>query len=166
MPRAALSCRKGVSPRVCGTTELPPVIPPYADPAGVAVLRKVNRQLEGPLGSGSLHLLTSPDHERAAMPVVRTTALDPLVERWESTLASLGHDVRGSLAILTETGDATDLPGPRDQLGVAVDALADALAEKTRLRTLVASLEADRDRLDRKRRKWKTRAQKGSGNSG
>ncbi len=141
-------------------SELPPVIPPYADPAGVAVLRKVNRQLEGPLGGGSLHLLTSPDHERAAMPVVRTTALDPLVERWESTLASLGHDVRGSLAMLTETGDATDLPGPRDQLGVAVDALADALAENARLRTQVTELESDRDRLDRKRRKWKTRAQK------
>ncbi len=147
-------------------SELPPVIPPYADPAGVAVLRKVNRQLEGPLGGGSLHLLTSPDHERAAMPVVRTTALDPLVERWESTLSSLGHDVRGSLAMLTETGDATDLPGPRDQLGVAVDALADALAENARLRTRVTELESDRDRLDRKRRKWKTRAQKGGRNSG
>jgi hypothetical protein len=138
--------------------DLPAVIPPYADPAGVAVLRKVNRQLEGPLGGGSLDLLTSPDHERAAMPVVRTTPLEPLVRRWESTLTSVGHDVRGSLAMLTEDGEATALPGPRDQLGVAVDALADALAENARLRTLVAGLEADRDRLDRKRRKWKTRA--------
>ena len=98
--------------------------------------------------------------------MVRTTALDPLVERWESTLAALGHDVRGTLSMLTETGDATDLPGPRDQLGVAVDALADALAEEQRLRTRVTELESDRDRLDRKRRKWKTRAQKGGRNSG
>jgi hypothetical protein len=125
------------------------------------VLRKVNRQLEGPLGGGSLDLLTSPDHERAAMPVARTTALDPVVTRWESTLAAVGHDARGSLAMLTEAGEAADLPGPRDQLGVAVDALADALAENARLRTLATSLEADRDRLDRKRRKWKTRARAG-----
>ena len=143
--------------------DLPPVIPPYADPAGVAVLRKVNRQLEGPLGGGSLDLLTSPDHERAAMPVARTTALDPLVERWESTLASLGHDVRGGLTMLTETGEATALPGSRDQLGVAVDALADALAENSRLHARVTELESERDRLDRKRRKWKTRAKARSG---
>ena len=44
-----------------------------------------------------------------------------------------------------------------DQLGAAVDALADSLAENSRLSTLVASLERDRDRLDRKRRKWKRR---------
>jgi hypothetical protein len=49
----------------------------------------------------------------------------------------------------------TSLPGPRNQLAVAVDALAEALADNSRLRTLVAGLEADRDRLDRKRRKWK-----------
>ena len=50
------------------------------------------------------------------------------------------------------------LPGPRDQLGVAVDALADALAENSRLQARVAELESERDRLDRKRRKWKRRA--------
>ncbi|MET0999239.1 MAG: hypothetical protein ABWX73_11020 [Marmoricola sp.] len=148
------------------TADLPAVIPPYADPAGVAVLRKVNRQLDAPLGGGSLDLLTAPDHERAAMPAVDTTALDPLVRRWESTLAAQGHDVRGSLAMLTEPGEATALPGARDQLGVAVDALADALAENARLRTRVTELESDRARLDRKRRKWKTRAQAGRPGAG
>ena len=54
------------------------------------------------------------------------------------------------------------MPGPRDQLGVAVDALADALAENARLQKLVAELEHERDRLDRKRRKWKHRAQAAS----
>ncbi len=38
---------------------------------------------------------------------------------------------------------------------MAVDALAEALADNSRLRTLVAGLEDERDRLDRKRRKWK-----------
>ena len=54
-------------------------------------------------------------------------------------------------------------PVPRDQLGVAVDALADALAENTRLRAAVAELETERDRLDRKRRKWKHRRAGGGG---
>jgi hypothetical protein len=49
------------------------------------------------------------------------------------------------------------LPTAKDQLGAAVDALADSLAENSRLSTLVASLEHDRDRIDRKRRKWKRR---------
>ena len=35
----------------CGA-DLAPVVPPYADPAGVAVLRKVNRQLERAGGRG------------------------------------------------------------------------------------------------------------------
>ena len=60
--------------------------------------------------------------------------------------------------MLTSEGAERALPGPRDQLGAAVDALADALAENGRLRTQVTDLEAERDRLDRKRRKWKSRA--------
>ncbi len=42
-------------------------------------------------------------------------------------------------------------------MAVAVDALAEALAENTRLAALARSLEAERDRLDRKRRKLKKR---------
>ena len=61
--------------------------------------------------------------------------------------------------MLTEETTEQTLPGPRDQLGVAVDALADALAANAGLRTRVAQLEDERDRLDRKRRKWKHRAQ-------
>ena len=49
------------------------VVPPYADPAGVAVLRKVNRQLDGPIGAGTVSLLTSVDREAAAMPVAPAT---------------------------------------------------------------------------------------------
>jgi hypothetical protein len=40
---------------------------------------------------------------------------------------------------------------------VAVDVLADALTENSRLRRQVLALEADRERLDRKRRKLKRR---------
>ena len=134
----------------------PAVVPAYADPAGVAVLRRVNRQLEEPLVAGSVELLTGVDREASAMPAVPTATLRPLVERWADTLA--GHDLRGDLSLLLDEGEAQPLPGPRDQLGAAVDVLADALAENSRLSTLVASLENDRDRLDRKRRKWKRRA--------
>lgn len=142
---------------------VPAVVPPYADPAGVAVLRKVNRQLDGPLARGSVDLLTTTDHERAAMPVARTEVLEPLVERWATTLAVVGHDLRGDLGMLVDRVDGAEvagqrsLPGPRDQLGVAVDALADALTENSRLREQVLALEADRERLDRKRRKLKRR---------
>ena len=130
-----------------------PVVPPYADPAGVAVLRRVNRQLEEPLVPASVELLSGVDREQSAMPVIPTDSLRPLVERWADTLAT--YDLRGDLATLVDEGEGQPLPAARDQLGAAVDALADSLAENSRLSTLVASLERDRDRLDRKRRKWK-----------
>ena len=136
---------------------LEPVLPAYADPAGVAVLRKVNRQLDEPLAPGSAALLTAGDPEGAAMPVAPTTSLSPTVERWAAAITDAGHDLRGDLAGLLEDGPETTLPGPRDQLGVAVDTLAEALAENSRLRAAVADLKADRDRLDRKRRKLKRR---------
>lgn len=139
------------------TSGLDPVVPAYADPAGVAVLRKVNRQLDEPLVAGSADLLTVGARESAAMPVAPTASLAPVVERWSETLTEAGHDLRGDLAALLDVGAETSLPGPRDQLGVAVDTLADALAENSRLRTVVADLESERDRLDRKRRKLKRR---------
>ena len=133
----------------------PTVVPPYADPAGVAVLRRVNRQLEAPLAPGSVGLLTGVDREQSAMPVVPTPALLPLVDRWADTLGA--HDLRGNLSTLVDQGAAQPLPTAKDQLGAAVDALADSLADNSRLATLVASLESERDRLARKRRKWKRR---------
>ncbi len=80
----------------------PPVVPAYADPAGVAVLRRVNRQLEEPLVPGSVELLTGIDREESAMPVVPTATLRPLVERWADTLAA--HDLRGDLATAHRRG--------------------------------------------------------------
>jgi len=133
----------------------PTVVPPYADPAGVAVLRRVNRQLEEPLVPGSVGLLTGVDREQSAMPVFPTPALLPLVDRWTDTLGA--HEVRGNLSALVDQGAAQPLPTAKDQLGAAVDALTDSLAENSRPITLVASLERDRDRLDRMRRKWKRR---------
>ena len=137
--------------------DLGPVVPSYADPAGVAVLRKVNRHLDEPITASTAELLTALDHEGAAMPVAPTSSLGPRVEEWTGFLASAGHDLRGDLSRLLDAGEGTALPGARDQLAVAVDALAEALAENSRLRTATAELEADRDRLDRKRRKLKRR---------
>jgi hypothetical protein len=141
-------------------TELATEVPPYADPAGVAVLRKVNRQLEEPLGRSTADLLVDSDQEGRAMPTASTASLAPGFRRWTSELADAGHDLRGDLAGLVDEDEPHPLPGPRDQLGVAVDALAEALAENSRLAAQVTALEAERDRLDRKRRKLKRRLQR------
>ena len=139
-------------------------LPAYADPAGVAVLRTVNRQLEAPLARATSDLLVEPGARRAttrehsAMPTVPTSSLAPLVARWRTGLATAGHDVRGDLNGLLENSASTPLPGPRDQLAVTVDALGEALADNSTLRLRVADLEADNHRLDRKRRKWKRAA--------
>lgn len=137
--------------------DLPVVVPAYADPAGVAVLRRVNRQLERPVPPTSTDVLSWRDHESAAVPVVETAQLQPVLAAWSSALDAAGYDVRGDLLTLTEGGEPRTLPGHRDQLGVAVDALADALAENDRLRREVRDLHTDNARLDRKRRKHKRR---------
>lgn len=134
---------------------LAPVLPAYADPAGVAVLRKVNRQLDAPLDPGTLGLLTDTDQEGQSMPVAATDSLEPLVEQWTAALASSGHDVRGDLSALVDQGAGTHLPGRRDQLGVAVDALAEALVDNSRLRAVMEQLESEKERLEHKRRKLK-----------
>ena len=145
---------------VAAAEQLAPVVPPYADPAGVAVLRKVNRQLDDGSASASTDLLTRADEEQAAMPVADTVPLTPLLERWRGAFAATGYDVRGDLAALLDKGGPTPLPGPRDQLGIAVAALAQALSENAQLRDRVATLEDDNARLDRKRRKHKRRARR------
>jgi hypothetical protein len=138
-------------------TPLDPVVPPYADPAGVAVLRKVNRQLEDPVHPGALGFLTDANRELSALPVADTVSLRPLVESWTETLVAAGHDLRGDLSLLLDSGEGIALPGPHDQLEVAVEALAEVLAQNTRLRAAVDELEGGRERLERKRRKLKRR---------
>jgi hypothetical protein len=133
------------------------VVPAYADPARVAVLRRLNRQLEEPLGPGTVELFTAPGAEAAAMPVAPTSALLPVLERWADELAQAGHDVRGDLASLAGREPETALPGARDQLDAALDVIAEGLAENSRLRRSVADLEADREHLRRKRRKLRRR---------
>ena len=150
--------------------DVPAELPAYADPAGGAVLRRVNRQLdrasEGDLRplapATSTLLLARPEGSPDDLPVVATDRLRPLVEGWAGDLAASSYDVRGDLLDLLDADDPRTtgraaLPGRRDQLAVAVDSLADALAENTRLRAENDHLRADRDRLDRKRRKLKRR---------
>lgn len=133
------------------------VVPPYADPAGVAVLRKVNRQLSDRLGAGTVALVGSGGQARAAMPAVDASSLEPLVAEWTAALAEAGHDLRGDLSLLLDHSTRTALPDAHDQLGVAVDALARALVENARLRESVAELHAALEKVDRKRRKLKRR---------
>ncbi len=136
---------------------LDPELPAYAGPAGAAVLRRVNRQLERPLVAGSAGLLTAPERTEPVMPTASTVGLRPLVEGWAKLIADAGHDLRGDLDGLVEEGDGVRMPGRGDQLDVAVDALAESLAENSRLRAVVADLELERERLNRKRRKLKRR---------
>ncbi len=148
-----------------GAVRPEPVLPPYADPAGVAVLRKVNRQLDGPLASAAVSMVTAGDSEGSAMPVTSTAALRPRVRDWAERLTAAGHDLRGDLELLIDevpeqdigAGQDAALPGPRKQLTVAVEVLAEALAETSRLEVRVAELEADRRRHQRRRRKLKRR---------
>ncbi len=136
------------------------VLPAYADPAGVAVLRRVNRQLDRPLARGSVDLLTAVERAGVGIPAASTLTLQPMVTVWEKAFAEAGYDVRGDLGSLLAEGEGA-LPGPRDQLAVAVDALAEVLAENSRLRGEVSGLSTERDRLDRKRRKLKRRLKQG-----
>jgi hypothetical protein len=133
------------------------VVPAYADPAGVAVLRRLNRQLEEPLVPGTVELFTAPGAESAAMPVAPTGVLRPVLERWADELTQAGHDVRGDLASLAGREPETALPGARDQLDAALDVIAEGLVENSRLRRSVTELEADREHLRRKRRKLRRR---------
>jgi hypothetical protein len=133
------------------------VVPAYADPAGVAVLRRLNRQLEEPLVPGTVELFTAPGAESAAMPVAPTGVLLPVLERWADELTQAGHDVRGDLASLAGREPETALPGARDQLDAALDVIAEGLVENSRLRRSVTELEADREHLRPKRRKLRRR---------
>ena len=144
--------------------DLPPVVPPYADPAGLAVLRSVNRQVPDPLRRETAGLLAAPDADASAMPTAHTAPLGPRLEEWATALQAAGHHVHGDLAALLDEGVPGSGPRRRDQLAAAVDALADALADNSHLRTEVAALTSERDRLDRKRRKLKRRLKRAEAN--
>ena len=72
------------------------------------MLRKVNRQLDERLPAATTDLLTRADEEQAAMPVVDTSPLVPLLERWRGAFA--GYDVRGDLDALVDAAEPTSLP--------------------------------------------------------
>jgi hypothetical protein len=82
------------------------------------------------------------------------------MEEWTQSLVGAGHDVRGDLGQLLDEGETSSGTRRRDQLAVAIDALAEALAENSRLRDEVVTLTDDRDRLARKRRKLKRRLER------
>lgn len=89
-----------------------------------------------------------------------------VVEEWAKVVADAGYDVRGDLSALAGSRPGTDPVDPtgpgaaaNDDLRIALlaDALSDSLAEVTRLRERTRTLQHDRDKLARKRRKLKHR---------
>lgn len=79
-----------------------------------------------------------------------------ITEGWTKQVADQGFDLRGSL---TDVPARSVVPTHGQQFDAIVELLADTTAELSTLRREVVSLRAENDRLDRKRRKHKRRAQ-------
>ena len=149
-------------------TLAPPSMP---SPASIAVLRQVNRAVDGRLPARAhrtvvRHYLSEgvePDDVVApAIPDDLYDALLALGERWRKELADGGYDVRGDTADLLPTrpeGTATaldDVPA-KERLSTATDALANVLVEVARLREHNQALEQRNAKLQKKRKKLKRR---------
>ena len=139
------------------------------DAPGVALLRTINRAVDGRL-TGRVHRETVPPLLSAALDVddvVPAAVPDDLRglllehgERWRKALAEGGYDVLGdSAALLPRAADpravAPDEVGPELRLARATEALAHALVEVARLREHHRLLEERTVELERKRKKLK-----------
>lgn len=118
--------------------------------AQVAVLRRVNRALDGRLAHPAYHGVVAPlfgDVGALGLPDLtpdpRTAPLgallDEVAERWATYLTAHGHPVHGELDDLRSATDAPSAPHPDDvpakvQLDVAAERLAETLVEMARLR--------------------------------
>ncbi|MDP3968268.1 MAG: hypothetical protein Q8Q02_08295 [Nocardioides sp.] len=118
--------------------------------AQVAVLRRVNRALDGRLAHPAYHGVVAPLFGDVGIlglpdlgPDPRTAPLgallDGVAERWATHLTERGHPVHGDLADLRSATEMPAAPHPDEvpakvQLEVAADRLAEALVEVARLR--------------------------------
>jgi hypothetical protein len=139
------------------------------NPASIAVLRQVNRAVDGRLPTRAHRVVVrrylsegaSTDEITApAIPADLYDALLTLGERWRKELADGGYDVRGDTAdLLPAPSEPTaalpdDVPA-EERLSTATDALANVLVEVARLREHNQALEQHNAKLEKKRKKLK-----------
>ncbi len=147
-----------------------PAPPTTPDAAGIAVLRTVNRAVDGRL-AGRAHravvrrYLSEGMAEPTTRPALPADLYDDLLEvgeRWRKQLADGGYDVHGDttslLPVRPEPGQATPDEVPAEErLSAATDVLANVLVEVARLREHNQALEERNATLERKKRKLKKR---------
>jgi hypothetical protein len=140
------------------------------NPTTIAVLRQVNRAVDGRL-PGRAHRVvvrrylsegSVADVPAPTLPADLHATLLALGERWRKDLADGGYDVHGDTAdLLPAAPDPTaaqpdDVPA-EERLTAATDVLANVLVEVARLREHNQALEGRNTKLEKKRKKLKSR---------
>lgn len=151
------------------TLPLPGSRPAGPGAAGLAVLRTVNRAVDGRLPAHThvevaRRYLSDAGHPgptaAPALPAERYEELLEVGERWRKQLAEGGYDVHGDTTRLLPARPAPGVLPPdevpaEEQLATAAAALADVLVEVARLREHNQALEQRNAKLERKRTKLK-----------
>ncbi|CAB4693116.1 MAG: hypothetical protein F2667_02815 [Actinobacteria bacterium] len=139
------------------------------DVTGAAVLRGVNRALDGRIDPAARRAVLGPhlaDREVEAsgdqLPTLPADLHDELVELgegWAKALAEGGYDVRGDTSALTPLAPSTSSEevSPERRLASVTDALADLLVEVARLRSSYDELARRNAALAKKKRKLSER---------
>lgn len=150
--------------------DLPLALDPVSrpDPTTIAVLRQVNRAVDGRLAARAHRTVvrrylsegTVSDVPAPAIPADLHAALHDLGERWRKDLADGGYDVLGDTAALLPAARrpgavAPDEVPPEERLSAATDVLANVLVEVARLREHNQALELRNAKLEKKRRRLK-----------
>lgn len=152
------------------TDELPlgTELPPVPGTTGVAVMRTVNRAVDGRLSRRTQRAVVrryltegvSADGAAPALPEDLEVLLAATGERWRQQVLAGGYDVHGDLAdLMTAPADAgaalpDDVP-VEEQLSLTTDVLATVLVEVARLREHNRVLEQEAAALARKQRSLK-----------
>lgn len=148
--------------------------PAAVDSAEVAVIRTVNRAIDGRieprthrrvvrryLSEGVAGGAPLQGDSRPSVPLDLYADLLELGERWGKQIADAGYDVHGDVTDLLPERPVANLSpdevSVEDRLVTTTNALANVLVEVARLREHNEALESRNAKLDRKRRKLKVR---------
>ena len=137
----------------------PDVLPAAAHADRLTVLREVALGLDDRLDARGRRTALRDWLGRELLTGTTATPYPPVpgegwLATWAEVVSRRGFDMHGEFRV---SEDATLAQAPVAVQGTATSALADALVEVARLRAQVADLQAENTRLERKRRKHKTR---------